>query len=331
MRRSTVLAVALMLDLAFGEPPAAIHPVVWFGRLAALLERQARRGRPTRELTSGATLTLTSLITAWLTARGAEAFLDLVSRQFTLGATPRLGASSASRLAGATTLLVEAWLLKTMLSLRALTEAASVVQQALTHDDIAAARLGLRSLVSRDASALDAPLVAAAAIESVAENAGDSLVAPALAYTAFGLPGAAVYRGVNTLDAMIGYRGAYEWFGKSAAWLDDAANLIPSRLTAVLLALAVGPGRGRSASRIAWRDQGRTVSPNAGWPMGAMAGALGVELEKIGHYRLGVPARLPDANDVGTAIVLVRRVAVLTVVLVNLAEKATRRRQELQR
>jgi len=133
--------------------------------------------------------------------------------------------------------------------------------------------------------------VAAAAIESVAEKASDALVAPALAYAAFGLPGAAVYRGINTLDAMIGYRGAYEWLGKAAARLDDAANLIPSHLTNGLLALAAGPGRGRAVWRIAWRDHRRTASPNAGWPMAAMAGAIGVELEKVDHYRLGAPAR----------------------------------------
>jgi adenosylcobinamide-phosphate synthase len=154
----------------------------------------------------------------------------------------------------------------------------------------------------------------------VAENASDALVAPMLAYAAFGLPGAAVYRGINTLDAMIGYRGAYEWLGKPAARLDDAANLIPSRVSAGLLALAVGPSRGCAAWQIAWRDHGRTASLNAGWPMAGMAGALGVELEKVGHYRLGAPARLPQASDIGTAVGLVRPVAVLTLVLVNLVQ-----------
>ena len=320
MRRSTVLAVALALDLAFGEPPAGIHPVVWFGRLAAFLERRAGRGSPTRELTAGAALTLTSLGMAWLTTLAAEALLAFGTRRFVQAAIPRLGIRSATHLAGATTLLAEAWLLKTTLSLRALTEAAGVVQKALAREDLAAARSGLRSLVSRDASALDASLMAAAAIESVAENASDALVAPLLAYAACGLPGAAVYRAMNTLDAMIGYRGSYEWLGKSAARLDDAANLIPSRLSAGLLTLSAGPRRGRSGWQIAWRDHGRTASPNAGWPMSAMAGTLGVELEKVGHYRLGAPARLPEAKDIGTAVALVRRAAVLTLLLVVVKE-----------
>ena len=328
MRRGAVLAAAMALDLAFGEPPASIHPVVWFGRLTALLERRAGRGSPARDLASGATLTLTSLLTAWLAARGAVALLAFGSRRLTLAAAPCLGARSAAGLAGAMALLAEAWLLKTMLSLRALAEAAGVVQEALTNDDIDAARSGLRSLVSRDASALDAPLVAAAAIESVAENTSDALAAPALAYAAFGLPGAAVYRAINTLDAMIGYRGAYEWLGKPTARLDDAANLIPSRLTAVLLTLAAGPQRGRFACQIAWRDHGRTASPNAGWPMSTMAGALGVELEKVGHYRLGAPARRPQARDIGTAVDLLRRVAALTLVLVRLVEASNWRRPQ---
>lgn len=326
MRRSTVLAMALALDLAFGEPPAAMHPVVWFGRLAALLERRGRRGYPPLELVAGVALTLSSLVTAWLVARGAEALLAAVE------GTKRAAAERSwpiTHVVPAATLLAEAWLLKTTLSLRALTEAACVVQQALAREDLDTARTGLRSLVSRDASALDAPLLAAAAIESVAENASDALVAPMLAYVAFGLSGAAVYRGINTLDAMIGYRGAYEWLGKAAARLDDAANLIPSRLTAGLLVLAASPARSRAAWLIAWRDHGGTASPNAGWPMSVMAGALGVELEKVGHYRLGAPARRPEAADIGIAIGLARRVAVLTLVLARLVERLTAWRKEL--
>jgi adenosylcobinamide-phosphate synthase len=326
LRRSVVLAVALALDSALGEPPAALHPVVWFGRLVALLERRARRGTPRRELASGTALTIAALLIAWRAARAAEAALVGSRRKLVPACPPRsptLGnrKRTAIPLAGATALLTEAWLLKTTLSLRALAEAAAAVQQALGRNDLATARSGLLSLVSRDVAALEAPLLAAAAIESVAENASDALVAPALAYAVFGLPGAVVYRGVNTLDAMVGYRGAYEWLGKVAARLDDVANLIPSRLTAVFLAIAAGAGRGRRAWRVARNDHGRTASPNAGWPMSAMAGALGLELEKLGHYRLGAPARQPEADDIGGATQLLRRVAALTLVLVAVTER----------
>ena len=316
MKRSAVMVVALGLDLALGEPPAALHPVVWFGGLATWLEHHARRGNPKLELLGGSGIVFTSLLVTWQCARGAQALLALGRHRLALATTPVLGVRPAGRLATATALLAEAWLLKTTLSLRALTEAASSVQQALEREHLASARGALRSLVSRDTAALDASLLAAAAIESVAENASDALVAPALAYAVFGLPGAAVYRGVNTLDAMLGYHGAYEWLGKAAARLDDAVNLVPSRLTAALLVLAAGFERGCPSWQVAWRDHARTASPNAGWPMAAMAGALGVRLEKADHYRLGAPARLPHAADIGTAVKLLRRLAALMVALV---------------
>src|SRR5262249_11437966 len=158
--------------------------------------------------------------------------------------------------------------------------AAAVVGRALAAGDLAAARLGLRSLVSRDTSALDPPLLAAAAVESVAENASDSLVAPLFFFVLGGVPAALAYRACNTLDAPLGHRGEAGWRGEAAARLDDAANLVPARLTAALLVVAsalVGASAS-GALRAWWRDGARTESPNAGRPMAAMAGALGVRL-----------------------------------------------------
>ena len=194
-------------------------------------------------------------------------------------------------------------LLKSMFAVRALREAGAGVRVPLANGDLAGARSGLRSLVSRDASGLDGALIAAAAVESLAENLGDSVVAPLCAYAIGGLPGAVAYRAVNTLDAMIGYRGRYEWLGKAAARLDDALNVVPSRLAAVLVigaAAAVGEDA-RGAWRVARRDARLTPSPNAGWPMAAMAGALGVELEKVGQYRLGAGGVAADAAAIGRA------------------------------
>jgi len=146
--------------------------------------------------------------------------------------------------------------------------------------------------------------VSIAAIESVAENASDSVVAPLFYYVVGGVPAALAYRAINTLDAMIGYRGETEWLGKAAARLDDAANFIPARLTALLLAVASGAGGGSPARALAlWlRDARKTESPNAGRPMAAMAGALGVELSKRGAYVLGAGLRAPAAADVRRAV-----------------------------
>ncbi|MGH2588747.1 MAG: CobD/CbiB family cobalamin biosynthesis protein, partial [Dehalococcoidia bacterium] len=149
---------------------------------------------------------------------------------------------------------------------------------------------------------LSPDLIAAAAIESLAENVTDSALAPWLAYALFGLPGAAAYRALNTLDSMIGYRNHYEYLGKAAARADDVANLVPARLGALLITLAAPAGHGspRRALATAWRHHRRTASPNAGWTMAAMAGALGLTLEKTDAYRLG-DGRPPVPTDIRRA------------------------------
>lgn len=204
---------------------------------------------------------------------------------------------------------MEAALLKMTLSARGLTRAAGEVQSALEDNNLPEARRRLSwHLVSRDTSQLDASRVAAATIESVAENSSDGIVAPLFYYALGGLPAALAYRFVNTADAMLGYRDPdHEWLGKAPARLDDVANLLPSRIAAGLLMLAA-PLAGADAWR-AWRifqrDKGRTASPNAGRPMSAMAGALNVELEKVGHYKLGAGLRPAVPADVGRSVRLV--------------------------
>ena len=159
------------------------------------------------------------------------------------------------------------------------------------------------TLVRYVAERLDEAQLASAAIESLAENLSDSVVAPGLFYLIGGLPGAYAYRAANTLDAMIGYHGDYEQLGKVAARVDDLLNLVPARLSALLLlgAAGFGLGNGAWAWRTLWRDHGQTASPNAGWPMSAAAGALGRRLEKIDHYILGAEFAEPGAGDVERA------------------------------
>ena len=171
-------------------------------------------------------------------------------------------------------------------------------------DLVEARRLVGYHLVSRPTSDLDDGRVASAAIESAGENLTDAFVAPLMFYLAFGLAGAYVYRTINTADAMIGYRDEeLEYFGKAAARLDDILNLIPARLAALAIAACAGLVRGdaRGAWRIMLRDRGRTASPNAGWTMSAMAGALDIVLEKPGTYRLG-EGPLPQAGDVERSV-----------------------------
>jgi adenosylcobinamide-phosphate synthase len=191
------------------------------------------------------------------------------------------------------------------LAVRGLAAAALEVARHLERGDLPAARSAVgRHLVSRPTTALDDAGVASAAVESVAENLTDSVAGPLLFYVTLGLPGAAAYRAINTADAMLGYRdGVLEHFGKAAARLDDAASFLPARLSALALAAgaALTGDAGGAALATARRQHRRTASPNAGWTMAAMAGALGVTLEKAGHYRLGA-GRPATARDVRRAV-----------------------------
>jgi adenosylcobinamide-phosphate synthase len=266
--RCRALLIALACDALVGELPNQLHPVVWMGDWLKLGARLAPSGDATR-LGWGA---------AWLTS-GAALAAGLAAR------TP------AHPLARGT-------VASTLLAYRALDRAVGEVQTALEQDNLGEARRLLSwHLVSRPTADLRADEVAAAAIESLAENLSDSLVAPLLAYLLGDLPGLAAYRFVNTADAMWGYRDQrYEYLGKVAARCDDMLNLVPARLTAALLAVAtqIVNGRGLPAWRAARRDNARTASPNAGWPMAAMAGALDTRLTKRGHYTLGDGTRVPD-------------------------------------
>ena len=292
---STALVLALVLDELFGDPPNRWHPVAWMGTAIAAARRYApRRGR-ILPLAYGGVLVVGGATVAAAVGRRLERLL-------------------AHRPAPVRW-LATAGLLKMVIGLRGLGRAATEIQTALEEHDLPLARRLLAwHLVSRDTSTLTDPQVAAATVESVAENISDGVIGPLLYFTLAGLPGALAYRWVNTCDSMLGYRDPeHEWLGKASARLDDLLNLLPARLTAVLIILAARPAGGDTPN--AWRiwrwDAGATVSPNAGHPMSAMAGALDIELEKVGHYCLGAGQRPPQATDIGRAVRLMRWAALL--------------------
>ena len=282
MTGAMAVLAAFGLDAVLGEPPNALHPVAWMGAAIARGRTWALAGGPASQLVKG------TLVAAAVPGACAAAAYVLVR-----ALAPSLLWS----------VLVTAVALKPMFAVRALGEAAFRVRDALERRDIPAARQALGSLCSRDARDLDPGDLAAATIESLAENTSDSVVAPLLYFALFGLPGAAFYRAANTLDAMMGYHGELEWAGKAGARLDDALNLVPARLTALLL-VSAGALLGEETRRglAVWRrDAGLTESPNAGRPMAAMAGLLGVRLEKRGCYALGDDARPPSSSDITRA------------------------------
>jgi adenosylcobinamide-phosphate synthase len=277
-----ILGAALAVDWLLGEYPRVLHPVVWMGKaISGSLWLAPRKGW-WRQLIFGGILAVgicaTGVGLSWLALY--------------------LAAGTA-----ALEIVVGAYLLKGSLALRELGRAARRVRVPLERNDVAEARLALRSLCSRDPSGLNADDLAGATIQSVAENLSDSFVAPLLYYLLLGVPGAVGYRVVNTLDAMIGYRGQYEALGKASARLDDLVNWIPARLTAALL-LVSGMICGRSLGagwKILRRDGAKTPSPNGGRPMAVMAGLLGVRLEKKGAYVLGDPIEPLKPAKVGEA------------------------------
>lgn len=280
---ATVLLAGL-LDAAFGEPPNALHPVAWMGKLITVFEKHRPRSCPAAEFLWGLLTVLVVCVVvggiAWLARWGV------------------------AKLPWWVALPVGAVLLKSTLSLRGLVEAGRTLQRAL-ETDTDAAREELKALVSRSRN-LDPPQIVSATLESLAENLTDSVLAPLLAFALFGLPGAAVYRAINTMDAMIGYHGEYEYFGKVAARLDDVVNWLPARLAGVLLCLMTLPRGGftRAVTALA-REHHLVESPNAAWTMSPMAAALRVQLEKVGHYRLGIAERPLTAGLIGEAAVLV--------------------------
>jgi adenosylcobinamide-phosphate synthase len=293
---AVVLAAALALDLALGDPPNRWHPVAWLGTLIAAARRRLAHGAPLRLLLAG------GAVTVGVTVLAAVAGVLVVRVAGWLG------------VAG---IALEAAALSCCLSVRGLWRAAAGIASAVDAGDLAKARtmVGFH-LVSRPTADLATGEVVAATVESVAENLTDSIVAPALMYLVFGLPGAAVYRAVNTADAMIGYRdGVLEHFGKLAARADDLLNIVPARLAALAIVVAAAITRAAPvrAWSIMWRDRARTASPNAGWTMSAMAGALGVRLEKRGAYVLG-DGELPAAREIRRSLAIMAVAATLVLV-----------------
>jgi adenosylcobinamide-phosphate synthase len=283
---------ALALDWLLGDPPWLPHPVRWIGAAILAGERRLRAGDPSSDLRRGGMLTAAVVMGA-----AFATYLVLL--------TCAQGGALLARVAA----LAIAW---TTLSLKGLDAAAAQVERALDLGDLEAARRVMPALVGRDPQALDREGLVRATVESVAENASDGVIAP-LFYLALGGPVAAmVYKAINTLDSMIGHRDErYLYFGRCAARLDDLANYLPARLTALCLAGAGGLWNGRAGAALSTvlADARRHPSPNAGYPEAALAGALGIQLggpavydgETENRPRLGVAERPAAAQDIRAA------------------------------
>lgn len=301
MTRATLFLTAVAFDLAFGDPPSAVHPTAWVGKGLAAVEGADKRLGPCGQLLFGTACAVLLPTGLWIGVRG---LLRAARRRSRAGA-----------------FILEACVLKSTFAVRSLLMEALSLRRLLITGDLEGAREKARSLVSRDTTALDERLLVSATLESLAENVTDSFLAPWLYYLLLGTEGAIAYRAVNTLDSMWGYHGEYEHLGKAGARLDDVLNHVPARMGAALLAgaCALWTGRGRKAWDMSVRQHRRTESPNAGWTMAAMAGGLGVELEKPGHYRLGSPHRTLGPDLIVEGVRIVATVAAVAALIATVA------------
>lgn len=296
---ASVLLLAFFGDALFGDPPNRFHLVAWMGWPISWARRRTKSKRnAVRFLLGGLVVGVGGTIVA---------AIGVLIERGCLGCPWWIAVP------------IQAMLLKCTFSMRSLAGAARLVHDSLLANDIAEARRQVAyHLVSRDVSTLDSSQLSAATIESVAENTSDSVIAPLFCFVIAGLPGALVYRFVNTCDAMLGYRtGELEWFGKVAARTDDVLNFIPARITAMFMLATYGVFARRfgSALEVWLRDHGLTASPNAGHPMSAAAGVLGVALEKQGCYLLGDGQSLPNCQSIDQSVWLLWITSLVAVVL----------------
>ena len=270
-----IVGFALLLDFLIGDPKTKYHPTAWIGKLIAVLVPFTRNNSPKKELFGGilivfVVVTIVSTLLVVLDFGISLLTIDVISLVVSI--------------------VVGSILLKTTIAIRGMQKHALAVVDALEKDDLDSARNHLSMIVKRNTKHLDKNHISSAVLESVSENTVDGITGPLFYYAIFGLPGAFVYRAINTIDSMVGYKTSLfrniGWFGANC---DTILNYIPSRLTGlvmILSALILGYNW-KESFYIMRRDGKKLESPNAGFPIAALAGALGTKLEKINYYAVG--------------------------------------------
>jgi adenosylcobinamide-phosphate synthase len=270
---------AFLLDLVIGDPRWLPHPVVLMGKVIARGEMLVRTGRARPDFLAGMALSLFLITLSFITAWAVVALLRLLPFWLSFICSTALAS--------------------TTLATRGLLDAIKLVEAPLLAGTIPAARENLSHIVGRETVNLNQDKVLRAGLESLAESTCDGIVAPLFYLFLGGIPLAVAYKAVNTLDSMIGYRNErYFYFGKFAARLDDAVNFIPARLTAFFMIVAAPAARLNAARALhaVWRDHGNHLSPNAGYPEAALAGAFGIRLGGPSIY-FGKEVHKPHVGD----------------------------------
>src|SRR5665648_462917 len=266
-----IFTLALLIDLILGEYPDRIHPTIGIGKLIIYLKKKAKSPNPRVEKTNGVLMALFIMLVVAL-----PVFALLLWLRLSFGSIPYI-------IAGAI-------LFKATFAIRGMGQYTKPIAAALKKNDLAGARKWLPYIVRRDPNSLNERQIISAAVESIAESTTDGITAPLFFYALFGVPCAFAYRVINTLDSRVGYKNAeFKNIGWFSAKMDTITNYIPARVTAYLMVVAAFILREdwRESSRILQRDKHKTASPNAGFTISAMAGALNIQLEKQGCYILG--------------------------------------------
>ncbi|MDE1832095.1 MAG: cobalamin biosynthesis protein [Thaumarchaeota archaeon] len=273
---------ALALDLIFGDPTNRYHPTVWMGKLIGKSIPYIKSQNPITDKINGILL-LVLLITM--------VSILIASLSYSLKYIENLDLSRLYKILfmGASIVLVGI-LLKTTIAIKGMEEHASKIMNSISKNDLDGARVQLSMIVKRDTKNLDKQHVISATLESISENIVDGITGPLFYFSIFGLIGAFVYRTVNTADSMIGYKTEiFRNIGWFTANCDKILNFLPSRLTSLVMVFSciVLKEDWKHSIHIMKRDGPKTESPNAGYPMATLAGALGIKFEKMEHYVLG--------------------------------------------
>ncbi len=294
-----VVAFALGIDFVVGDPKNQFHPTAWIGKFIGKLVPIAKNDSDKTEKFTGAIIVLlvSGIVIVILVL--LQIGLELITVDiFSLIAVVVIGGI----------------LLKTTIAIRGMEKHAISVVQSLENNDIDSARDNLSMIVKRNTKNLDKNHILSGIMESVSENTVDGITGPLFYFAIFGLPGAFVYRVINTFDSMIGYKSDMfknlGWFGANC---DKILNYIPARITGLVMILssAMLGYNWKSSYQIMKRDRTKLESPNAGYPMAALAGAIGTKLEKIDHYSIGNGELELTKQHIHSAIALMKVTSIL--------------------
>jgi len=295
----SIIGFAILIDLIFGDPKNRYHPTAWIGTLIAKFTTLAKHQNPIFEKIGGVLIIVIISSIVILLLLSLDFGISLIFTDY---------------LSLIVSVLIGAMLLKTTIAIRGMEKHAINVLESLENNNLNMARNHLSMIVKRNTTNLDKNHVLSGVLESISENTVDGITGPMFYYAFFGLSGAFFYRIVNTADSMIGYKNdLFKNLGWFTATCDTILNYIPSRLTGLMMIISAAllHNNWRHSYKIMMRDGKKTESPNAGYPMAALAGALETKFEKINHYKLGDGEIILTKQHVISAINIMKLTSIL--------------------